>query len=107
MQVIVKSYEMTTQLPTKTETFTFDVRNGTKGELTNGTTFEITECDLQTGRLTIQLSGTELYSISQAEPTTLKELAVEQGTDGITLFDNGSKQFFTFMFIETNQNHDE
>lgn len=107
LQVVVESYEMTTQTPTKTENFTFDVRNGTKGELPNGTTFEITECDLQTGRLIIQLSGTELCSISQVEPTILKELAVEQGSDGITLFDNGNKQFFTFRFTEINQSHNE
>ncbi len=107
LQVVVESYEMTTQTPTKTENFTFDVRNGTKGELPNGTTFEITECDLQTGRLIIQLSGTELCSISQVEPTILKELAVEQGTDGITLFDNGNKKFFTFRFTEINQSHNE
>ena len=107
LQVIVETYEMTTQFPDKTENFTFDVRNGTKGNLLNGTNFEITECDLQTGRLTIQLSGTALYSTSQVEPTNLKEIVIEQGSDGITLSDNGNKQFFTFRFIETNQNHDE
>lgn len=107
LQVVVESYEMTTQTPTKTENFTFDVRNGTKGELPNGTTFEITECDLQTGHLIIQLSGTELCSISHVEPTILKELVVEQGSDGITLFDNGNKQFFTFSFTEINQSHNE
>ena len=107
LQVIVETYEMTTQLPENTETYTFDIRVGTKGNLPNGENFEITECDLQTGRLTIQLSGTGLYSTSQVEPTILKEIVVEQGSDGITLSDNGNKQFFTFMFIETNQNHDE
>ncbi|MBR3996674.1 MAG: hypothetical protein IKI97_15520, partial [Clostridia bacterium] len=107
LQVVVEAYEMTTQLPENTETYTFDIRVGTKGNLPNGENFEITECDLQTGRLTIQLSGTGLYSTSQVEPTILKEIVVEQGSDGITLSDNGNKQFFTFMFIETNQNHDE
>lgn len=107
LQVIVETYEMTTQFPDKTENFTFDVRNGTKGNLLNGTNFEITECDLQTGRLTIQLNGTALYSTSQVEPTNLKKIVIEQGSDGITLSDNGNKQFFTFRFIETNQNHDE
>ena len=107
LQVIVETYEMTTQFPDKTENFTFDVRNGTKGNLPNGANFEITECDLQTGRLTIQLSGTALHSTSQAEPTILNEIIVEQDSDGITLSDNGNKQFFTFRFIEINQNHDE
>ena len=107
LQVIVETYEMTTQFPDKTENFTFDVRNGTKGNLPNGANFEITECDLQTGRLTIQLSGTALHSTSQAEPTILNEIIVEQDSDGITLSDNGNKQFFTFGFIEINQNHDE
>lgn len=107
LQVVVETYEMTTQLPENTETYTFDVRNGTKGNLPNGTTFEITECDLQSGRLTIQLSGTALYSSSQAEPTILKEIVVEQGLDGIIRSKNGDKQFYTFIFIETNQNHNE
>ena len=107
LQVVVETYEMTTQLPENTETYTFDVRNGTKGNLPNGTTFEITECDLQSGRLTIQLSGTALYSSSQAEPTILKEIVVEQGLDGIIRSKNGDKQFYTFVFIETNQNHNE
>lgn len=107
LQVVVETYEMTTQLPENTETYTFDVRNGTKGNLPNGTTFEITECDLQSGRLTIQLSGTALYSSSQAEPTILKEIVVEQGLDGIIRSQNGDKQFYTFIFIETNQNHNE
>lgn len=107
LQVVVETYKGTTQLPDNTETYTFDVRNGTKGTLPNGANFEITECDLQTGRLTIQLSGTALYSTSQVESTILKEIVIEQGSDGITLSDNGNKQFFTFRFIETNQNHDE
>ena len=84
-----------------------DEMKAMKNSQDNGTNFEITECDLQTGRLTIQLSGTALYSTSQVEPTNLKEIVIEQGSDGITLSDNGNKQFFTFRFIETNQNHDE
>lgn len=46
-------------------------------------------------------------TVEQAEPTILNEIIVEQDSDGITLSDNGNKQFFTFRFIEINQNHDE
>lgn len=107
LQVVVETYIMTTQLPESTETYTFDVRNGIKGNLPNGTNFEITECDLQTGKLTIKLGGTSLYSTSLIEPTILKEIIIEQSSFGTRLTDESNMQYFTFMFVETNPNHDE
>ena len=100
LQVVAETYKGTTQFPESTETYTFDIRNGTKGNLPNGANFEITECDLQTGKLTIKLSGTPLYSTKQVEPASLNEIVVELGSDGAVLSDENNMQFFTFVFVE-------
>ncbi len=100
LQITVNTLDSKTQIPTKTETLSFDTFNGAKGKLSNGTGFEITTCDLQTGSLTVRLSGTSLYS-RDVKPVVLEEITVEQNSDGITLTDKDEKQFFTFKFVET------
>ena len=100
LQVIVDTYKGTTQLPDKTDTYFFDIFNGTKGEFSNGAKLEITECNLQEGSLTIQLSGTALYSTTQVEPAKVRKIIVEQGSEGIILSDKSNEKFFTFIFAE-------
>ncbi len=101
LQVVVETYEMTTQLPTSTENFTFDVRNGTEGELPNGTKFVISECNLQEGSLTIQLTGAELFPVTQINPEQSKEIIVWENSKGVKLTDKNYMHFLTFSFIHT------
>ena len=101
LQIVDETYIGTTQLPKKTDTHYFDVLNGTKGKLSNGARFEITECNLQSGSLTIKLSGTALYSTTEVEPVVMKEIVVEEFTDGIVLTDKRNEHFYTFSFVRT------
>ncbi len=63
LNITEEIYTMTTQLPDKTEKKSYKVGKGTKGELSNGTKFEITETNLQTGELTIRFSGEPIYNL--------------------------------------------
>lgn len=101
LQIVDETYIGTTQLPEKTDTYYFEVLNGTKGKLSNGARFEITMCNLQKGSLTIKLSGTALYSTTEVEPVALKEIIVQEFTDGIVLTDEQYNHFFTFNFVRT------
>ncbi len=101
LQIVDETYIGTTQLPEKTDTYYFDVLNGTKGKLSNGARFEITECNLQSGSLTIKLSGASLYSTTEVEPVALKEIVVEEGSGGVVLTDKQYTHFYTFSFVRT------
>ncbi|MBQ6932227.1 MAG: M56 family metallopeptidase, partial [Clostridia bacterium] len=101
LQIVDETYIGTTQLPEKTDTYYFDVSNGTKGKLSNGARFEITMCNLQQGKLTVKLSGTALYSTTEAEPAVIKEIVVEEFTDGVVLTDKQYTHFYTFSFVRT------
>ncbi len=67
LNITEETYTMTTQLPDKTEKKSYKVGEGTKGELSNGTKFEIIETNLQTGELTIRFKGEPLYSLVETE----------------------------------------
>ncbi|MBQ2964386.1 MAG: M56 family metallopeptidase [Clostridia bacterium] len=101
LQIVDETYIGTTQLPEKTDTYYFDVLNGTKGKLSNGARFKITECNLQQGKLTVKLSGAALYSTTEAEPVALKEIVVEEGSDGVVLTDKQYTHYYTFSFVRT------
>lgn len=101
LQIVDETYIGTTQLPEKTDTYYFDVSNGTKGKLSNGARFEITMCNLQQGKLKVKLSGTALYSTTEVEPAAIKEIVVEEFTDGIVLTDKRNGHFYTFSFVRT------
>ena len=101
VQVLDETYIGTTQLPEKTDTYYFDVLNGTKGKLSNGARFEITECNLQQGKLTVKLSGAALYSTTEVEPVVVKKIVVEEGSDGVVLTDKQYTHFYTFSFVRT------
>lgn len=107
LQVYVEKYKGTTQLPDSTETLFFDVQNGTKGTLYNGTKFEITECNLQEGKLTVKLSGTPLYDTEQVEHELVKEIVIEQGTNGVFLTSKNYMDFITFSLVENKETLDE
>ena len=106
LNITEEIYTMTTQLPDKTEKKSYKVGEGTKGELSNGTKFEIKETNLQTGELTIKFSGEPLY--------TLVETSIGSGNekrDQITLLENTPRMLFseiktpyreyTFEFVKT------
>ncbi len=101
LQVVVNTYTGTTQLPDKTETFIFDVLNGTEGELPNGTQFVISECNLQQGSLTIQLTGAEVFPVEQIKREQAKEIIVWEDSVGVELVDANYMNFLTFSFIQT------
>ncbi len=101
LQVTVETFKGTTQLPNKTETFIFDVFNGTEGNLPNGTIFKITECNLQDGSVTIKLTGEQLFTSEGATQKQAKEIVVYEGTDGIQLTDENYMHFITFSFVLT------
>lgn len=102
LSVKVDSYKGTTQLPDETETLIFDIHNGTSSELPNGTGFEITECNLQEGSLTLQLTGEKLYSSMESDEV-VREITVYENEKGIELTDDNYENdlyFITFSFIK-------
>ena len=106
LNITEDTYSMTTQLPDKTEKKSYKVGEGTKGELSNGTKFEIIETNLQTGELTIKFSGEPLYSLVETETGNENK---ECGQ--LTLVENTSQKLtseiktpyreYTFEFVKT------
>ncbi|MBR3781207.1 MAG: hypothetical protein IKK63_08420 [Clostridia bacterium] len=108
LNITEEIYTMTTQLPDKTEKKSYKVGEGTKGELSNGTKFEITETNLQTGELTIKFSGEPIYSlVGSTVGNGLKECGqiVINENEPHTLADdsNGVYRRITFEFVKTEE----
>lgn len=85
LKVTVSTYEATTSMPAESEIFTYRVNDRKKEKLPNGTRFEIIETNLQTGELTIQLSGTPLYENIFDEPVEMAGITVLLGSEGVEL----------------------
>ncbi len=85
LKITLETYEFTTSMPAESEVVTYSVNTGEKGKLPNGTKFEITETNLQTGELTIQLSGTPLYENIFDEPVEMAGITVIMNSEGVTL----------------------
>lgn len=106
LNITEETYTMTTQLPDKTEKKSYKVGEGTKGELSNGTKFEIVETNLQTGELTIKFSGEPLYSLVETETGNENKECSQ-----LTLVENTSQKLtseiktpyreYTFEFVKT------
>ena len=106
LNITEETYTMTTQLPDKTEKKSYKVGKGTKGELSNGTKFEITETNLQTGELTIKFSGEPIYSlVGSTVGNGLQECGqiVINENEPHTLADDsdGVYRRITFEFVKT------
>ena len=106
LNITEETYTMTTQLPDKTEKKSYKVGKGTKGELSNGTKFEITETNLQTGELTIKFSGEPLYSLVEksigSENKKCGQLTLNENTPHM-LFSEIESPYreYTFEFVKT------
>lgn len=106
LNITEETYTMTTQLPDKTEKKSYKVGKGTKGELSNGTKFEITETNLQTGELTIKFSGEPIYSlVGSTVGSGLKEcgniVIVENEPHTLSADSDGIYRRITFEFVKT------
>lgn len=106
LNITEDTYTMTTQLPDKTEKKSYKVGEGTKGELSNGTKFEIVKTNLQTGELTIKFSGEPIYSlVGSTVGNGLQECGqiVINENEPHTLADdsNGVHRRITFEFVKT------
>lgn len=87
LKVTLSTYDgkLSVSMPYDSEVLTFSVNSGKKEKLPNGTKFEIIETNLQTGELTIQLSGTPLYENIFDEPVETAGITVLLGSEGVTL----------------------
>ncbi len=106
LNITEETYTMLTQLPDKTEKKSYKVGEGTKGELSNGTKFEIIKTNLQTGELTIKFTGEPIYSlVGSTVGNGLKECGqiVINENEPHTLADdsNGVYRRITFEFVRT------
>ncbi len=106
LKITEEIYTATTQLPDKTEKMSYKVGKGTKGELSNGTKFEITEVNLQTGELTIKFSGESIYSlVGSTVGNGLQEcshIVINENTPHTLSADsNGIYRSITFEFVKT------
>lgn len=108
LRVTVETYKGTTQIPDTTEKLSFKVNEGTKGELPNGTEFEIVSTNLQTGELEIKFGGEPIYSEieSSFDGGTKKcgKIVLNNPHDeGMTLIamDSGVYQRINFVFAKT------
>lgn len=108
LKVTVSTYEGTTSMPAESETFVYRANDGKSEKLPNGTMFEITETNLQTGELTIQLKGTPLYQNIFDEPVEMAGITVLLGSEGVELAsENGVETTYVkFEFIQ-NQTLDD
>lgn len=106
LNITEDTYTMTTQLPDKTEKKSFKVGKGTKGELSNGTKFEITETNLQTGELTIRFKGEPIYSlVGSTVGNGLQEcghiVVIENEPHVLAVETDGLQRRITFEFVKT------
>lgn len=108
LRVTVETYKGTTQLPDTTDKLSFKVNEGTKGELPNGTEFEIISTNLQTGELEIKFSGEPIYSQIESSfdggtKKCGKIVLNDTDNEGLTLIamDSGVYQRITFVFAKT------
>lgn len=101
LKVTVETYEVTTSMPAESEVLTFKVDTGVKEKLPNGTKFEILNTDLQTGALSIQLSGTTLYENVLDEPLEMAGIMVLMDSEGVTLSskEGAETTYVKFEFI--------
>lgn len=106
LNITEETYTMTTQLPDKTEKMSYKVGEGTKGELSNGTKFEIIETNLQTGELTIKFSGEPLYTLVEtsigSENKKCGQLTLNENTPHMLSSEIKSPYTeYTFEFVRT------
>lgn len=106
LNVTVETYTATTQFPDKTEKESYKVGKGTKGELSNGTKFVITETNLQTGELTIKFSGEPIYSIIESSvdggSKECGHIVLNENTPlTLSADSNGVYRRITFEFVKT------
>ena len=107
-KVTVETYEGTTSMPAESEVLTFNVNTGKKEKLPNGTKFEIISTDLQTGSVSVQLSGTPLYENVLDESVEIAGIMVLLDSEGATLCSNNGNEttYVKFEFIR-NQTLDD
>ncbi len=106
LNITEETYTMTTQLPDKTEKKSYKVGKGTKGELSNGTKFEIIETNLQTGELTIKFTGEPIYSLVETETGNENKecgqlVLVENTSQKLTSEIKTPYREYTFEFVKT------
>lgn len=106
LNVTVETYTATTQLPDKTEKKSYKVGEGTKGELSNGTKFEIIETNLQTGELTIKFSGEPIYglvgsTVGNGEQECGQIIINENTPHTLSADSGGIYRRITFEFVKT------
>lgn len=100
LKITVETYEGTTQFPDDTQEYWFTVEQNKKEKLDNGVKFEIEQTNLQTGELTLELSGTSLFDTKSFPSVEMKNITVSELTDGITLSTKDYNQFVIFEFIK-------